>query len=280
MAFVQSEQFNHFDIEIKKRQFDINLSEEKITSWANNDVTTAYFNAISSTLPIVEKVIINAVNNFKNAVQNPLLKNQIEDFTRQEARHVGFHHQYNQFLLKRGYKLTRMNRCLQATVYLYTKIFTPRHWLAIIVAYEHLLACVGDHFYRNLSTTNWDSNFLKVWQFHLAEEIEHKSIAFDVYTEINGNNCARIIIMVYVFLAFMGRILYRATHFLRKDQKLWKLQTFVEGSKFFLGRKGIVWSMLKGVLQYMKPRFHPWDYNNYFLVTAFDQELDKSHELL
>lgn len=263
--------FNHFAIKIKKRQFNVNLPEDKINSWANNAAVTAYFNAFSSVLPFGERVLLAAIKNFKNEVRNPSLKKQVDDFIYQEAHHVGVHNQYNELLLKQGYKLTRMNRALQAGIFFYTKILQPRQWLAIMVAYEHMIACQADFFFRKLNTEKWDSNFLEVWRFHMAEEIEHKSVAFDMYAETSGSRLTRYFAMIYVSCAFTGRIIHRTFHFLRKDRQLWQWQTLIGGSKFLFGYQGLFWNTMKGILQYMRPGFHPWQYNNYYLVTRFDK---------
>lgn len=264
--------FNHQDLVIKKRHAAINLTEEKIASWADNVFITAYFNAISSMLTIGELVFIHSVKEFKDVVKSKSLKSQIESFFRQEGQHTSLHNQYNDFLIKRGYKITRMNRKFYANVCFYTQVLPTKYWLAITLAYEHMSAALGDFFYQKLATTNWEINYLKLWQLHLAEEIEHKAVAFDVYREINGGYLCRIMAMVYVLITFNSRLVYRIIHFLKKEKQLWKWNTFIAGSKFILGRNGVLWGMLRHIFQYLKPNFHPWNYNNYFLVAAFDKE--------
>lgn len=264
---------NYFDIPIKKRDLTISLPKEKIASWADNKFVTAYFNALSSMFPVGERFFIVSVKAFKGAIMNERLKIQIDGFIRQEASHAGFHDQYNKLLVKRGYKISRMISKVEIAINFLYRVLNPKQWLVITVAYEHLTACLGDHFHRKIPTIYWDTNYLTLWRLHMIEEIEHKSVVFDVYSEIKGNYCARVFTLFVVIIVFTGMLTHRLVHVLLKEKLLWKMQTWVIGSKFVFGRNGIFWSVVACALQYMKIGFHPWNKNNYFVVREFDNEL-------
>lgn len=265
---------NYFELQIKKRDLTINLSQEKIASWAENKFVTCFFNALSSLFPISEKFFIASVKKFKNDIKNHNLKIQVENFIRQEAYHSGFHDQYNELLIARGYQINRIVSDVEIIVKFVHLFFSPKQLLAITVACEHFTASLGDYFYRRISVTNWDASYLKLWQLHVIEEIEHKSVAFDVYKEVKGSYITRITAIFLVIIAFTGLFSNALIYLLRKEKKLWKMKTLVNGSQFLFGKRGLFWNFLKWVIQYLKPNFHPWNYNNYFLVTAFDQELN------
>lgn len=260
------------DITIKQRNLTFNLAKENIASWAGCKFITAYFNALSSMFPTGERFFINSLRVFKDKIEDGWLKKQVDEFIRQEASHAGFHEQYNKMLIRRGYKFPRMINTIESNIKFLQRNLRPEILLAITAANEHLTASLGDFFYHKIPTADWDAEYRKLWRLHMVEEIEHKAVTFDVYTEIEGRYSIRVMAIFFVILVFTVILLHRLFHVLRKEKQLWKMKTLWLGTKFFFGKNGMCWSVLNCAWQFVKPGFHPWDEQNYFIVKEFDQE--------
>lgn len=260
---------------IKVRKLPIVLTQESVANWAQDPFVTAFFNAISSILTLGEQVFINSVRSFQRQITDETLSSQIKEFLKQEAHHNYLHEKYNDLLAAQGYKIKRMNRVLQSNIYFYTRIFSSQQWLAFTVAFEQITATLGEYLFATLQTDNWEKNYLTLWQLHFTEEIEHKAVAFDVYQTVDGSYWRRIIAMFFVLLSFAGKITYRTIHLLHREKQLWKWKTWKSGWCFLFGWKGFAWKMLQCAGRYLRPGYHPWQYDNYSVVTQFDRTARK-----
>jgi hypothetical protein len=104
-----------------------------------------------------------------------------------------------------------------------------------------------------------DSAMREMWQWHAAEEMEHKAVAFDVYRAVGGTEKMRKRAMRQATFFLMLDVIIGLVHMLRKDKKLWNLSLWSQGWKFLFFKDGIlrrVWSAYK---EYYRDGFHPWD---------------------
>ena len=92
-----------------------------------------------------------------------------------------------------------------------------------------------------------DSAMRAMWQWHAAEEMEHKAVAFDVYRAVGGTEKMRKRAMRQATFFLMLDVLIGLVHMLRKDKKLWNLSLWSQGWKFLFFKDGIlrrVWPRL------------------------------------
>ncbi len=249
-------------LEVRNIEFDLNKQLSK--DWLDNDpFKTAFFNALSMTFPAGERFFIDSVRHFRDKVKDPKLKQEISRFIGQEAMHSREHKKYNQMLCEaRGYSQRTMEGRTEAAVRLGEKKLSREGQLAMTCGVEHLTAILADKILKGWILSNVEPKIRSLWEWHAAEELEHKSVAFDVYMDIGGNYKARKRTLRIFTVNFLLDLLANTTYMLRKDKKLWKWSTLKSGFNFLFAKGGVLREMRSDYLMYFDPGFHPWDDDN------------------
>ena len=249
---------------LEVRNIEFNLNKQLSKDWLDNDpFKTAFFNALSMTFPAGERFFIDSVRHFRDKVKDPKLKQEISRFIGQEAMHSREHKKYNQMLCEaRGYSQRTMEGRTEAAVRLGEKKLSREGQLAMTCGVEHLTAILADKILKGWMLSNVEPKIRSLWEWHAAEELEHKSVAFDVYMDIGGNYKARKRTLRIFTVNFLLDLLANTTYMLRKDKKLWKWSTLKSGFNFLFAKGGVLREMRSDYLMYFDPGFHPWDDDN------------------
>lgn len=256
---------------LQVRHLRIDLSQGFARHWLGGDAfRTQFFNAQSMSFPLGEQYFIDAVRAALPLLTDPVLKEQAQGFIGQEATHRHLHVQYNAHLVKQGLQywiepLITWRICASQKLHIRSK-------LAITMAYEHFTAICADGILGKPQWVQDAQEPLKtLWTWHSAEEIEHKSVAFDVYHAIGGGFARRVAWYVYVGLVFSLDSMVQTTHCLYRDGQLFTWRTWCSALGFFWGGNGLFWFGLPQYLAYFSPRFSPWKHNNRALAEQWMQ---------
>ena len=98
-----------------------------------------------------------------------------------------------------------------------------------------------------------------LWQWHAAEEMEHKAVAFDVFKAVGGTEKMRKRAMLQGSFFLTLDVMMGLVHMLRKDKKLWSARIWYEGWKFLFFKGGILRRVWPAYKEYYRNGFHPWD---------------------
>jgi len=193
------------------------------------------------------------------------LKRDIQAFVLQEATHTRHHQLYNKNLEKQGYENVVYN-FLDRLEKVTNKYFSAKNRLAIVCAYEHYTAILGNYLLRNPDVLESASKEMSlIWEWHTAEETEHKAVCFDLYLFIGGSGLKRV--ALYLLVSFNFLFIFTRLYF----SMLWRdgsfnikllHKTIWQSSKFFWGKKEVDWHILFHGIKYMSPTFHPWNQDN------------------
>jgi len=245
----------------RNREYDITRSLER--DWFDNHpFKTAWFNAMSITFPLGEKFFIDSVRHFSDQIHDPKLNEEIRGFCGQEGFHRREHQRYNETLCRlRGYDLNYLEGRLEKNIERGKQFLSPLERLAATAAFEHITAIMAESALSedNPMINSADSAMQAMWQWHAAEEMEHKAVAFDVYRAVGGTEKMRKRAMRQATFFLMLDVMIGLVHMLRKDKKLWNVSLWSQGWKFLFFKDGIlrrVWSAYK---EYYRDGFHPWD---------------------
>lgn len=244
------------------------------TDWLDNDpFKTAFFNSLSLGFPIGEKSFIDSVRPFFDEISDPQLKKEMRIFFGQEGMHRREHNKYNELLcLSRGYDSKKIDSQWQRRVNQINAFDSKLNVLAATVAAEHFTAIFAENILNGWNMNNIPNEMKSLWQWHAHEEIEHKSVAFDVFLHAGGNYKLRKKMMIQFTLHYMFDLTRVIIMLLNHDKQLWKWKTLKSGVKFILGQEGFLrkhWSLY---IDFFNKDFHPWDHDNRYLLNNKDNK--------
>ena len=254
------------EIEVRNRHFD--LQKHLGTDWLDNDpFKTAFFNSMSMSFPVGEKSFIDSVRAYSDKIKDPKLKKEMSGFFGQEGMHRREHQKYNELLCEqRGYDLNKLeSRWIKRVEQLNArnkKILV----LGGTVAAEHFTAILAEKLLMGWEMKNLSSHMKELWLWHASEELEHKSVAFDVYQQVGGSFGLRKLMLRIFTYHFFVDLLACTFSMLRHDKQLWKWKTFKSGVKFLFGKGGFIRELWPQYKMFYKADFHPWNHDNSHLL--------------
>ncbi len=270
---MQSLSLTPADVPVEPRNREHDLERSLARDWFDDHpFKTAWFNAMSITFPLGEKFFIDSVRYYADRIEDPKLRQEIRGFIGQEGFHRREHDRYNRALCRlRGYDLAYLEGRLAKKIAQGEKLLSPLEQLAVTAALEHITAIMAE---SGLSDDNpmlglADPVMQDLWDWHAAEELEHKSVAFDVYRAVGGGEVLRKRALRRATVLLMVDILVGMVHMLRRDGKLWNLRLWWQGWKFLFFRGGILRRVWPAYREYYRDGFHPWQRDTRDLLQAW-----------
>jgi len=263
------------------RKLKIDLSRGFSRHWLGGDVwRTAFMNALSMSFPLGEQMFIDSLRAVPlETIADAGMRAEVKDFVGQEASHRFVHEQVNAELARQGYPYTlepRMRRRVQQIARL-----PVLDRVAITCALEHYTAMLADYVLRH---PHWleqaEPEMRTLWSWHAAEETEHKAVAFDVYRAAGGGYAKRVWWYLYASVIFWIDTFGQTAHNLRRDGKLFAPATWASAATSWFGRLGLAWALAKPALQYLSPRFHPWQHDNRGLLRVWLDSNDEAYRVI
>jgi len=257
------------------RKLNVDLSRGFERHWLNGDVyRSAFMNALSMSFPLGEQMFIDSVRAVPpETILDPALRAEVKDFVGQEASHRFIHQQYNAELARQGYEYV-LEEKTRKRMELISQL-PLRDRLAITCALEHYTAMLADFVLRHPDWLDGAEDRMRtLWSWHAAEETEHKAVAFDVYKAAGGGYWKRVFWYLHVSLVFWWEMSFQTLDNLKRDRRLWKLSTWTSAARAWFGRAGLAWHLVKPGLDYLAPRFHPWQHDNRALLQMWLESND------
>ncbi|MEM1403538.1 MAG: metal-dependent hydrolase [Pseudomonadota bacterium] len=248
-------------IEARNRKFD--LDNALAVDWfADDPFLTAFFNALSISFPTGEREFIDSIRHYEKSISDEKLLSEIRGFYRQEGIHSREHRQYNRQLCSaRGYDLAALEGvyvAMLAKVKANPKV-TPEIRLASTLALEHFTAGLAEILLDSDFLENAHPAVRELWLWHSLEEMEHKSVAHDVYVQIGGGYVMRKRIMRLAMLILFRNVLTVSLKLLHHDKQLWRWKTLKSAVWLFFGRTGLIRRYLSHHREFFREDFHPWN---------------------
>lgn len=242
------------------RRLLIDLETPFARHWNGGDAfRTAWFNALSMSFPVGEQFFIDAVRLGLKALpeaQREAMAAPIQGFIGQEATHRRIHALFNGQLEQQGHQNAWAERAVRRLKRL--EGLDPRHWVAATAATEHITAIFAEWMLAHPECLRGAEPRLRtLWTWHAAEEAEHRSIAFDLYVALGGNDLWRHRFMRIVTLHFLSDVFRQTIRNLWHDGELFKPRTWRSGWRLLFARGGLLRSIYRPWKRYFEPGFHP-----------------------
>ena len=282
------------DISIKPRKmrFDLTKAYDEL-SYHDDPMKKHFFNAFSAALPLGEDFFLYVLRGYKDEISDPKLKQEARHFCGQEAHHSHEHRRWNNLLKKNGYPwvgaLEKFQAVSSALVF---SGLSHKTRLSMVAGAEHFTTIFArmvlsdpDYWFKN--ENEWSS--LTYW--HAVEELEHKSVCFDVYQHISGSYSQRMLGFALVNMSFVFYVSIWKMYFLYEDKLLTKPKTWKSLVRFYFGaaasgsqnrrpEKGLIFKLYSDFVEYLDPEFHPWNRNDRQLFEPWVKKHKEGGEVL
>ncbi|MGJ8671075.1 MAG: metal-dependent hydrolase, partial [Oceanococcus sp.] len=147
--------------------------------------------------------------------------------------------------------------------------------LAATAGAEHLTASIARFLLQNPKYLEGfvDPTIRRLVMWHALEEREHRSVAFDVYSQAGGSYATRVAMYVW-FLAYLAPFVsFDVMRLIVSDPKPFKVRDALKGFKAVFGAKGVLGGSVPALLEYFRPGFHPSDDDQTELENMWRREL-------
>jgi len=171
--------------------------------------------ALSFTLPYLEPYLIRTMSLAGKQDIDPALASDLRSFSKQEAQHHRNHSRINNVVraklpAKTAVALRRLEDDLASDYQRFTTTKSLRYNLAYAEGFEAMtLALALSMLTSPPEQTNEHWQSLMAW--HLAEEVEHRTVTFDAYDQLYGGYVRRSFSAVLAQLHFLSYVVRMAS---------------------------------------------------------------------
>lgn len=256
---------------IRARKVALDFNEEIPRHWlANSPLATHLANSLNLLFPLGEKFFIRSVRAFQGRITDPKLLEDIRGFIAQEGRHAAEHQRFFDVLRSQGYSIDTFLSVYEAIGYKFLeRIFSPEVRLATTVACEHFTAMFAEGaLTRGFLQAEAHPVVRDLLLWHAAEEIEHKSVAFDVLQTVAPSYGLRMAGLAIATATLTGFWMAGTMALLAQEKDASPsvvLRHIAAGVKRGTLGRG---DMVKAFVAYMRPGFHPTDNDNEHLAKS------------
>lgn len=256
-------------ISVQPRRPDVSSLKKLSKLWfGGNPLLTFSENVFSVFIPPGERFFIRSVRHFKDRIQDPELKELMRAFMQQETLHGKAHDAFNESFEQYGYRLKEEQEYVEKVFERIEKYVPAKFRLGMTVFFEHLTATgAAAAFYDENVMEMMSKEALEFWQWHAAEEIEHKAVAFDVLEEVSGNYFTRVSSAVLGLLVMTYPIIKTYRHMAAAYNEP-VTEEHKKELKAFLASPYIK-KQRDQLLSYFKPGFHPWQIDDEVYLKAW-----------
>ncbi|MGX1198321.1 metal-dependent hydrolase [Parvibaculum sp. MBR-TMA-1.3b-4.2] len=239
--------------------------------YADDPGLTAFFNAMSLAIEELEHYLLRSVRRFAETAKDTPLEPQVKDFLFQESIHSREHRRYNDQLQEQGFPAEEVTQVLRDRVKRMEAQRTDLQNLALTAAIEHFTAILAHQLLDRPEhiRANGYPPLVRMWIWHGAEEVEHKSVTYDLFClQVSGfrryrMRIAGILAATRLMLPFLYWVTWR---FLKTDGIQWRWKSWRVMLRVTLVYPGFMRRMLRDYVRWYRPGFHPWDQDDRALL--------------
>ena len=251
------------------RRLQLDFSSVPRDWFMDDPVLTSHANGLHLVFPEGERFFIRSVRAFAHCVTDPALRARVKGFIGQEAVHGREHEASFRMLEVHGLELQSWMGWYVRWAYGFLERIAPaRLCLSITIALEHLTATLGENALTQNLLDEAHPTMARLLRWHAAEEIEHKSVAFDVYRAAGGGWLLRVwgMVMALALLLFFWSSAVR--HLRRQDPRITRAAIAATHRRLsgVVNRSEVLG---RAFLEYARPGFHPDQRDNLHLASAW-----------
>lgn len=189
------------DITVRRVKFEFPDELDDVLPGDDLDRET-YLVAFSLTMPYLEPYLIRTYRGVAGDITDPQLAADVKDFIGQEAQHFQNHRRVNDMIKGQlgaevAAKLQVVEEALDADYRRFNAEKSRRFNLVYAEGFEAMTCAMAITMFEQAAAGEDSSSrfgeWQKLWAWHAAEEIEHRTVAFDVFEHLEGSYPYRVV---------------------------------------------------------------------------------------
>ena len=177
---------------------------------------------LSMTLPYLEPYLIRSMREALKHTSDPLVEAEVRQFIGQEAQHFRQHRLLNDLLRNchDGYADIRLIEDeMEADYQRFTATKSLKFNLAYAEGFEAATCALACNSMKYMNTDAEMSDIKKLFVWHLTEEIEHRTVTFNIYKHLFGGYFYRLFVGIYGQYHFF-KYVYRFARFIAQNEPI------------------------------------------------------------
>lgn len=218
---------------------------------------TLFFDNLSVFFPPGERFFIQSVRAHRERLQGKLA-DEARAFYLQEGIHSREHDRYNKMLREQGFPVEDMEKRVDELLADVSARLPVRYQLAITCALEHFTALMAEILLRDDTLLEGaDPALANLWRWHAAEENEHKSVAYDVFSAVGGSYPERATAMIGATVIFWAKVAEHQLRLMRADGIADDPSEWLALFHYLFVHGQLLNKLTVPYLKYFRPGFHP-----------------------
>lgn len=234
---------------------------------------THLINGLNFVFPEGERFFIRSVRAFDEQIKDEGLRQRVRLFFGQESQHQVEHLHAFEILEQQGFEIQSFLTWYKDLAYKQLEArISPLMRLSITAALEHFTAIFGDFVLRSdfLKDAHPIMRDLLFW--HAAEEIEHKSVTFDVLQSVDPRYRVRVAGFAIATLTLFFFWMAGTRHLLKQESPEIRNASRADYLNFFFREAPRI--VLDG-LDYLRFDFHPDNEDNYQIARDYLEKIGR-----
>jgi predicted metal-dependent hydrolase len=263
----------------KPRRVAFAFPDDLAVAWNPTNPEFSYAaNSISLLMPFAEPYFIRSVRSALPELDGRMAE-RASAFVQQEAQHHRQHRHLNDLLVVQTPALARLERGMARTYGWLGRTRSLRFNLAFAAASETLAFTLARWSVRHLSAFfgGADPVAATVFLWHLAEEVEHKSVAFDVWQAVDGDRLRYLLGMLATCSILLFFVPLSILAMMRGDRRLHRPSTHLHMASLTLS---FLFQCLPDLAASTLPRHHPDKFTDPPWMTTWLQTYDPETETM
>jgi|SRR5579872_258596 len=247
-------------ITVRRVRFD--FPEGLDTIFIDGEPEESYQNvALSLLLPYLEPYLIRTMRAARPRVKDGALLADLDKFVEQEGQHYRQHAAFNAAIHGRGLAVVKpLEEELEDDYRRFLRSESLAFNLAYAEGFEAFTAATACAMLEG-GMSNWQLAARDLFVWHIVEELEHRTVAFDVYQHVVGSYAQRLRVGLFAQRHLLRFVLRAAGRLIHADPRTLADYGGREGRRARLRRLRfrLLRDLLPRLLRTYSPRYNPRD---------------------
>jgi predicted metal-dependent hydrolase len=238
---------------------------------AQSALATHLSNGVNMLFPAGERFFVRSVRHYLDRLDDEALRAQVKAFFGQEGRHARAHERQFDVLRAQGYDVDGFLAFYEPLLARIEAMAPAELRLSVTVALEHYTAIMAHGALTDPQLAEaMHPAMARLLQWHAAEEIEHKSVAFDVLARVNPSYGLRLAGMGVATLGLAAFWIGSTSYLLLQDKRAGRPLRAHDVTVMQKRERSIVRDVFAtGIRAYLRRDFHPNEVDDYALAAEF-----------